>query len=85
MVSGIWPGKEQGKKGSGNRAQYGQRPGHESGNTEDVSETEGRSIISVSEWGQIFPSGGSLVLDRVRVKLPTASESHGSSVRRVPY
>lgn len=45
----------------------------------------GAWIISVSEWGQIFPSGGSLVLDRVRVKLPTAPESHGSSVRRVPY
>lgn len=65
MVSGIWPGKEQGKKGSGNRAQYGQRPGHESGNTEDVSETEGRSILLqaslgpaiVHDWGVLLDAG----------------------------
>ena len=43
MGSRNWPGKEQGKRGSRNKAQHGQRPGDESEAAESVTETEERS------------------------------------------
>ena len=40
MGSRNWPGKQQGKRGSRNRTQHGQRPGDENEQAESVSETE---------------------------------------------